>query len=222
MKNVNLWQFILSWLYPVHLETIGDNRGNPLRVFLRYGRLKMESSNAIYSYDDYYINFLVPLTEVYSPPQKPKNVLLLGFGMGSIVYILEKKLHCPFTYTAVELDESVIYLASKYSLPRFTSPIQMIQADASLFVEYCEDRFDLICIDVFEDSEVPEVLEEKSFLEDCKELLNPGGVVFFNRLYQFSMEKQHTQDYFDKVFLEVFPLAKCWEVKGNLVLHAQI
>ena len=75
-----------------------------------------------------------------------QNVLVLGLGLGSIPLMLEKNFGKKYNYTAVEIDESVIYLASKYALPKLESNIQIICADAFAYVRQTEQKLSLIHI----------------------------------------------------------------------------
>lgn len=220
MKNsYPLWKKWVSWCWPQHLETMEDREGSHVSVWLSRGRLQLTASNAIYSYDDKYTNFLRPLKKLYPTPKSGEKVLLLGFGLGSIVYILEKVLRCDFVYTAVELDEAVISLASKYSLPRFRSPVTIVEGDAVYYTHYAEGTYELICIDIFEDDIIPPSCETIQFLERVKALLTPGGILLYNRLYQGSGDRFATDRFVENVFTKVFPDAKWIDTEGNRVLQ---
>jgi spermidine synthase len=216
------WKTLLSWIWPQHLETVADREGHPVSAWVSRGRLQLTATRAIYSYDDYYVNFLRPLKKMYPRPESGKQVLLLGFGLGSIVYILEKVLRCDFDYTAVEFDEAVIYLASHHSLPRFQSPVALIQGDAADYVTYAEGEYDLICMDVFEDDLVPPDCETVEFLQYCRALLLPGGVLLYNRLYQGSGDKFQTDRFAERVFSNVFPDFTWMDTEGNRVLIGKV
>jgi spermidine synthase len=219
-SEIPFWKKLLSWVYSIPLESISDHSGRTVTVLLSKGRLQLEAFRAIYSYDDLYLNFTVPLQKEFPKPETNKNVLILGFGLGSIVYILEKKLNCHFNYTAVELDEQILYLASTYSIPRFNSNIEIYQTDGVNYMSFCTETFDLICVDIFEDDIVPDEVASIDFLKNCKRCLKPGGKIFFNRLFQGSLDQFVCKTFEETVFSQVFPYYTHLDVKGNRMLIA--
>jgi len=215
---VKTWQKLLSFVKEIHLETMLDQSGMPVSVYLRKNRLQLVSNNAIYSYDDYYINFLHTLTKLEFDSDKNLKVLLLGFGLGSIVYILEKKMGVIADYTAVELSEEILYLAAKYSLPRFNSQIELIQADASAFMYQNNEKYDLVCIDVFQDDLIPEELKKSTFLNACKNSIKENGYLVYNQLYLNPKDKAACEQFNSQVFLPIFSGSESLVIAGNNML----
>jgi len=147
-----------------------------------------------------------------------KNVLVLGLGLGSIPMMLEKNFEKKYHYTAVEIDESVIYLASKYALPKLESKIEMICADAFAYVMQCEQQFDMVCMDVFLDDIVPEAFEDILFLEKLKQLVHPNGILLFNRISNHRLDATNAEVFYKEKFKQVFPEGSYLEIKGNWML----
>lgn len=214
--NIPFWKKLLSYFTEVTLEHTKSAYNQELIVSMIGGRLQLSTREAIYSYEDKYDNFFRTFTKIQLPEKA--NVLLLGFGLGSIPYMLEKKFGKQYHYTAVEIDDVVIYLASKYVLPSLTSEIELIQADAQAFVAVDSAKYDLIAMDIFISEKIPVIFETSDFLQDLKDSLTPGGVMLFNRLSKTAIEQQQTENYFRDVFLPQFPSATYVEVKGNRVL----
>jgi len=163
------WKYYLSYLTELHIESAPSEHNPHLYVSLRKGRYQLATANAIYSYGDLYDNFSDAFQTINL--EGIENALLLGFGLGSIPYMLEKKFHKEYYYTGVEIDENVLYLANKYVLPELHSPISLLPTDAATYVSYCQEQFDLICMDVFLDDTIPAIFETKTFLQQL--------VVFF-------------------------------------------
>ena len=65
----------------------------------------------------------------------------------------------------------MIYLASKYIIPQISSYLDVIQADATQFVHYTEEKFDLICIDIFVDDKIPPEALSMEFLQEQQTVL---------------------------------------------------
>jgi len=99
---------VLSYITQQHMETIHSDYNEVLHVFLKNGRYQLCTANAIYSYGDKYDNFRRSFTQMDLAKMDIDTVLLLGFGLGSIPYMLEKTFQKRYSYTGIEIDESII------------------------------------------------------------------------------------------------------------------
>lgn len=149
--RIPFWKKWLSHFTPLTLEEAASEQNPELSVMLDRGRVQLLSGNAIYSWDDLYRNFDLAFEDIDPARRSFKNVLLLGLGLGSVPLLLEKKYKVQYHYTAVEWDETIAEMAWRYTLSRLQSPVQIVNADAEVFVEICEDTFDLLIVDIFED-----------------------------------------------------------------------
>ncbi len=211
------WKKWLSYLTEFHIEDAPSELNPALHVCLVNGRYQLCTENAIYSYADLYDNFSGAFEALDLKERNIKKVLILGFGMASIPIILEK-MGLDYAYTAVEIDEQVIYLASKYELPYLRSPVQMICADAAQWVQVTEEKFDLIAVDIFLDDVIPDLFTQSFFLENTKELLSPKGLLLYNRLANTEEDLEKTKTFFKGTFQQVFPQGRHLEVGGNWML----
>lgn len=214
------WKRFFSYFGELHVESAPSTYNPHLYVSLRRGRYQLCTAHAVYSYEDRYDNFVRAFKKARLHDREIDNVLILGFGLGSIPIILEKQGH-NYYFTAVEIDEEVLYLANKYSLSEMASNIELICADANAFVMQCSDRYDMICMDVFLDDTVPSVFEEDHFLQKIKELLTPKGLFLYNRLSANSEDVKKTRTFFEERFLPVFPNGQFLDVGGNWMLFNQ-
>ncbi len=213
-----LWKKWLSYLHPLTLERLSSPKNPQLAVVLDRGRLQLLSGNAIYSWDDLYHNFTLAFGQLDLHNRPIAEVLVLGLGLGSVPFILEKIYGCHYHYTAVEWDEAVVYLASKYTLPRLKSRIDIVVGNADVFVQATEAHFDLIAVDIFEDDHTPASFESVAFLEACRQRLRPKGLLLYNRLYNSDANRQASQVFYRQVFCRVFEEAYDIETNGNLIL----
>lgn len=220
--RIPFWKKWLSHLTPITLEETATEQNPELSVMLSRGRVQLLSGDAIYSWDDLYKNFLVAFDRLDIVERKIEDVLLLGLGLGSIPYMLEKTFNRSYHYTAIEWDETVAELAHKYTISRLESPIEVVTADAEMFVAVTEERFDLLIVDIFEDELTPPQFCTQEFLQACEELLRPGGLLMFNRLHGEDVSVQQvTERFFERSFKIVFPDAWAIDTKGNWILCAE-
>ncbi len=68
-----------------------------------------------------------------------------------------------------------------FDLDRYTN-MEVVVDDAIAYVKACSFTYDLIIVDLFVDTLFPKGAEEEDFLVKLTELLEPGGLILFNRL----------------------------------------
>lgn len=212
------WKKWLSYFYEWPIETVSSDKHEMLQVLLIQGQYQLVSPNAIYSYGVLYTNFLQAFKQLDIESFEGKNVLVLGLGLGSIPQMLETRFLRSFHYTIVEFDEAVIELAHKYVLQHLSSSIEVIHADAFVFIDQHMDQYDMICMDIFFDDLIPSQFEQKDFLLKIKSLLTPKGLFLYNRLALTMKDREKSQAFFDDVFLPVFPKGKKLKVGRNWML----
>ncbi|MEM8906345.1 MAG: methyltransferase domain-containing protein [Bacteroidota bacterium] len=216
--QIPLWKRLLSHLFEFHIEGTSSEHNPQLDVCLSRGRYQLCTENAIYSFGDLYDNFTLAFQQAKLEQLPGKQVLILGFGLGSIPQILEQKMTKDYHYTGIEIDEEVIYLASKYTLTDLRSSVELICADAAIWVAQSQQRFDLIAIDLFLDDLIPAAFEQIDFLQQVKQLLHPQGLLLYNRLAFTPQDEANAQSFFEGTFQKVFPQGNYLNVKGNWML----
>jgi len=214
--KISFWKKILSYFDEVLLESTQSAFNESLFVTLNKGRIQLSTPDAIYSYADKYDNFKKSFDKIKL--EANNDVLLLGFGLGSIPFMLEKKFNLNYNYVGVEIDEQVIYLASKYVLSDLKSDIQVIQADAEVFLIQDRAKYDIIAMDIFISDHVPEQFETEEFLNMLKESLTAKGFVMYNRLNQTDQDQKKNEHFYATVFNKIFPNASYLDIKGNRML----
>ncbi|MCC6460268.1 MAG: fused MFS/spermidine synthase [Saprospiraceae bacterium] len=219
--RIPVWKKWISYVLPVTLETASSAQNPELAVMLDRGRLQLLSGNAIYSWDDLYHNFTIAFGSLDIEERPFSDVLVLGLGLGSVPFILEKLYEQQYHYTAVEWDETVAGLAAKYTFSRLDSPVDIITADAEVFIQVTEEMFDMVIVDIFEDDRTPDQFETTEFLQACAERLNPKGLLLYNRLHNSARNQVVTERFYEDVFKKVFPQAWMIDTGGNWVLISQ-
>jgi len=212
-----LWKKIISYFKDVVIEQSTSIYNDELTVSLVKGEYQLTTEEAIYSYGLRYDNYFTAFEKIHLE-KVGNDVLLLGLGLGSIPYMLEKSFEKNYSYTAVEIDEEIIHLASKYVLNSLGSEIYTVQADAINYIAQNEVKFNMVAMDIFVSDYIPTVFESVDFLQQLKETTADDGVLLFNRLYYFEKDKVKTSEYFQNVFLKVFPQGDKIDINGNWIL----
>lgn len=203
---------LASYFYPLIIKTYHSDYSGQIELTLQNGRLVVDSPNANYSYGLLHELFQEVLRE-FKFDKDDLEVLVLGFGAGSIAKILlhEKKLNIKLT--GVEIDPIMLEIYNKYFKENLNF-INLYQDNALHFLENNKQCFDFIFIDVFEDLDVPASLLSIDFIESLKKSCKKDGGIAMNTMLS-------KQDSFVKLWKESFgedAKEKAYH-KQNLVLY---
>ena len=142
------------------------------------GEVYMDTAHANYSYGTLQRILAAGLKDI--DINSVRQVLLLGLGGGSVVKTLREAFDYTGQITAVELDKAIIGIA-QYEFGLISDKkLNIIHGDALQVVSNLDSRFDLIIIDLFIHTEVPEVFYEPPFWMDIHRLLSKRGTFLFN------------------------------------------
>jgi hypothetical protein len=213
-----LYLRLLSYLLELHVESAPSELNPHLYVSLSRGRYQLSTQNAVYSYGDLYDNFARTFRRLDWEVFSGEEVLLLGVGLGSVPYMLETKFGREFSYTGVEIDENVLLLANKYVLRELHSPMTMVFADARSFLRRTQDKFDLICMDVFVDDKIPKDMQTVEFLKMLQNVMAENSLLLYNCLARTQHDISQTKAFLHDVFLPAFPHGGYLDVRGNWML----
>lgn len=214
----SFWIKTASYFADIQLETVESVYSGPLEVICRKGRYALCTNNAVYSYDDLYVNFSDSFERLDLEAYGLQNVLVLGLGLGSIPWLLEKKFHKIYNYTFVEIDQKIVNLAEHYTLSDLTAPYTICCEDALTYIKDCEQTFDMIIVDLFIDNTVPSVFESIDFLQNLKRLLRPEGLLLYNRLTDTPELLEQTTQFYEEGFQPIFPKSVALELGTNKML----
>lgn len=115
----------------------------------------------------------------------PKHCLVLGIGGGTIVKMMQKSF--PNTVvTAVDIDPVMIKIAKEY----FSISTEMIEADALLWIEQAEKKFDIIITDLYKGRYNPRKSRTYDFLKNLNRLLKKNGQLIYNSHYNENDPKE--------------------------------
>lgn len=189
---------------------------NPdLKITLHRGRYKLITYGAIYSFEDLYSNFRKSFERFFWDKHKIDSCLVLGLGLGSIPDMLVNKFKKNIRFTAVDIDEVVISMALEYVMRPKKIDIDVFTADAASFLQWHHSRYDMICVDVFVGDKIPSDLQTQDALMAMKKMLNPNGVLLYNRLSRYQPDIDESLKFLDAIFLKVFPDGGYIDLDGN-------
>jgi spermidine synthase len=118
----------------------------------------------------------------YDRIKKFNNILVLGVAGGSVIKTLVNEVQFKGNITGIEIDKEAIQIAKNYFNIDEIANLTLIQDDAFEFVVKTNQRYDLIIIDVFLDTTMPNFLFEDFFINRITTLLNLNGFILFNTM----------------------------------------
>ncbi len=171
---------VLSYLVPVHIETRKGDITPVLEIALVNGKYVLNGERVNYSFGGLQEVFRRVFRKFKLQQYTFENMLLLGFGAGSVVRLLRDEFGQKGTITGVENDGVMLDLAAEYFGTTRISGLTLVHEDAAAFVKGCTQTFDLIVIDLFIEEHIPDPFREEPFLQQFKRLLRKNGLLFFN------------------------------------------
>jgi predicted O-methyltransferase YrrM len=185
-----LFQKLKSFVSDNIIETRPSTISGELEVWYQNGKYVLHSPDANYSFDTLHRVFQKAFKRFEVKKRNPKNVLVLGFGAGSVATILCDELKLSPHITGVELDPEIIALAKKYfDLDRF-SKLSIHLGDAAEFVQQEKTVYDLVVSDVFVDKQIPENLIQESYIENLIRLTAIGGMGMMNIIVETKAQRE--------------------------------
>jgi spermidine synthase len=164
---------------------------------IRNGRLLLNTYNANYSYGSLQDAFRFVFKKIKIEDKKIKDILVLGFGCGSVAALFNGYKNVEIT--GVEADEKMLALYEKYFIEEITSELILVEAFAEDYVTTITKTYDLIIVDVFIDIEIPSSIKESSFYKPLQNRLNKNGILIFNFIVlneKEQIEFEKIEDYF--------------------------
>ena len=190
---------VLSFLLPIKIHQKKSVYSKNLEVTWNNGYLVLDSENTNYSFGSLQRVLKKGLKYIgYERIQNFQSILVLGVAGGSVIETLKKEVKFEGRITGVEIDADVIELATKYFGLGNYKNVSIINDDAFEFVLKTKEKYDLIIIDIFQDTTMPNFLFEDFFINRINFLLNINGFILFNTMVLGYQDRRRNVDYKNK------------------------
>lgn len=180
---------LLSFFYPITRKIKSDYNGT-LEVTWYNGKKHLNTKNANYSYGSLQKILKIGLLKI--DLSHCKKILLLGMGGGSVIKTLRDDFDYHHQIIAIDIDPIVISVAQKEFNVKEENNLEIICIDALKFMVQNNKKFDLIIIDLFVDTEIPNSFYSHSFWQNIVKATNPEGSILFNASLHNSDNKKLT------------------------------
>jgi len=190
---------VLSFLLPIKIHQKKSVYSKNLEVTWNNGHLVLDSENTNYSFGSLQRVLKKGLKYIgYERIQNFHSILVLGVAGGSVIETLKKEVKFEGKITGVEIDAAVIELARKYFGLGNYKNVSIVNDDAFEFVLKTKEKYDLIIIDIFQDTTMPNFLFEDFFINRINFLLNINGFILFNTMILDYQDRRRNVDYKNK------------------------
>lgn len=198
-------QKLVSYLYPVKIFKKKSARSKVIEVTWANGELVLDSENTNYSYGSLQRILRYGLRNIgYDKVLEMDHILVLGVAGGSVIKTLVDEIKYNGKITGVEIDTDMIQIANQYFGLNEIKQLEIVIDDAFEFVLKTKDKYDLIIIDIFEDTNMPNFLFEKFFSERICFLLKDHGFILFNTMILDEAHNVRNRKYISEINPKLF------------------
>ena len=173
----------LSYLIPINVVKKKSTVSKTLEVTWNNGQLVLDSKNTNYSFGS--LQRILRKGLKYIGFERIRNfnsILVLGVAGGSVIETLVEEIQFKGRITGVEIDADILQIAKDYfKIDRFAN-LELIEDDAFEFILKTKEHYDLIIIDIFQDTQMPNFLFQDFFIQRINALLNTEGFILFNTM----------------------------------------
>jgi hypothetical protein len=197
----------LSYLIPITIYKTKSSWSKSIEVTWANGELMMDSKNTNYSYGSLQRILRLGLKKIgFRQIKSMSKILVLGVAGGSVIKTLYHEINFRGGITGVEIDPEIIKIANSYfhldQIPNLT----ILIADAFEFVLQANEKYDLIIVDIFQDTKMPGFLFENFFTQKLCSLLQEKGFILFNTMVLNNNDNQRNKKYCDEFYQPNFKL----------------
>jgi len=194
-----------SYILPVKIYKKKSARSKMIEVTWANGELVLDTENTNYSYGSLQRILRYGLRNIgYDKILKMDHILLLGVAGGSVVKTLVNEIEYKGKITGVEIDPEMIQIANLYFNLHLIEQLNVVIDDAFEFVLKTKEKYDLIIIDIFEDTNMPNFLFEKFFTDRVCAILKENGFVLFNTMILDEAHNVRNKKYIAEVDPKIF------------------
>jgi spermidine synthase len=174
---------IFSYFIPITIYEKKSSLSKTIEITWTNGELVLDSKNTNYSYGSLQRILRKGLKAIgYKKINTMDHILVLGVAGGSVIKTLVDEIKFKGKITGVEIDSEIIAIANEYFNLSAIANLDIIIDDAFEFVLKTKNKYDLIIIDIFQDTTMPNFLFEDYFIDRIGLILNRNGFILFNTM----------------------------------------
>lgn len=190
---------LVSYFIPINVYRKNSAVSKSLEVTWNNGELVLDSKSTNYSYGSLQRILRKGLKYIgFERIRNFESVLILGVAGGSVIKTLVDEIKFKGKITGVEIDRDIIDIANNYFQLDKIPNLEIVIDDAFEYVLKTKLKYDLIIIDIFQDTTMPNFLFEDFFIQRINSLLNLNGFILFNTMVINQKQEERNQLYKSK------------------------
>lgn len=198
---------LLSYLVPITIYKTKSGWSKSIEVTWANGELVLDSENTNYSFGSLQRILRLGLKKIGFRQIKSMNkILVLGVAGGSVIKTLTDEIQFKGTITGVEIDPDIIKIANSYFQLDQIPNLTILIADAFEFILQANEKYDLIIVDVFQDTKMPGFLFENFFTQRLCSLLEEKGCILFNTMILNKNDDDRNKKYYNEFYQPNFKI----------------
>ncbi|WP_430612329.1 spermidine synthase [Flavobacterium sp. JP2137] len=206
----------LSYFIPITIKKYSSKINTTLEVTWNNGKLVLDTVNTNYSYGNLQKILKMGLRKIgFDEIRKMESVLVLGLGAGSILHTLRYDIGYRNKITSVELDPAVLGVAKKFFELDHFDQHEIILGDAFEFALKNTRSYDLIVLDIFQDTQMPSFLFEPHFVAHLKKMLHPGSQLLFNTITLVAEHSDRNTAYLQQYESEAYRIRRLSKIQNH-------
>lgn len=174
---------LFSYFIPMNIYRKNSVLSKSLEVTWNNGELVLDSKSTNYSYGSLQRILRKGLKYIgFERIRNFESILVLGVAGGSVIKTLVDEIKFKGKITGIEIDQEIITIANDYFQLDKIPNLEIVIDDAFEYVLKTKLKYDLIIIDIFQDTTMPNFLFEDFFIQRINSLLNLNGFILFNTM----------------------------------------
>jgi spermidine synthase len=174
---------LFSYFIPINVYRKNSSVSKSIEVTWNNGELVLDSKSTNYSYGSLQRILRKGLKYIgFERIRNFESILVLGVAGGSVIKTLVDEIKFKGKITGVEIDRDILDIANSYFQLDKIPNLEIVVDDAFEYVLKTKLTYDLIIIDIFQDTTMPNFLFEDFFILRINSLLNLNGFILFNTM----------------------------------------
>ena len=196
-----------SYIIPIKIFEAKSSLSKSIEVTWANGELVLDSKNTNYSYGSLQRILRLGLKNIGFDKIVPMDhILVLGVAGGSVIKTLVEEIKYKGKITGVEIDPEIINIANTYFKLNEIKNLEIVIDDAFEFVLKTKNKYDLIIIDIFQDTIMPSFLFETFFVNRICSLLQNRGFILFNTMILNENQNLRNKKYVSEFYKNQFEI----------------
>lgn len=181
---------LCSYFWDIPILKTSSPQNDYLELVWSNGKKTLNTKDANYSFGNASKVIARALSPYTHKIQEAQRILILGFGCGSVVELLDQKYHYKNTLVGIEYDATIIELYKDHFSHLFQLKPDIVCSDAAEFLRQDVAQYDIILVDLFKELNNSILLKDPDFLKAIKSHTAVGGLVIFNTISRTETENK--------------------------------